>query len=298
MCVNTAFAIMRNSHEAIRSHIKEMMVLIDGDNASQFDAFNTSWSDLHRIVQVHMSMEDHDMFPLLIKANGGPINLEHLHEADAENEKYVNDCIAKMQGTSSSDDKAMAWAELGDALKNWREAHLAHLKKEEEVMMPLTMKTGATPVERTRVVHTNLVTTALARNASEFEYYIGWCVRKLSKHGSPMQSPEVATRVFVRGLWCACSTAQWAIFRPVVQKNCTAEQWSALVDAYNIDVPVGDESLSLSAPAAAAAAAAATPAAASAAASATSASSATKQSTAAESNTAESGSGGGCCIIS
>jgi hypothetical protein len=109
--------------------------------------------------------------------------------------------------------------------------------------MSLTQKTAPTATERAIIVHKMLVIPALARSATEFEHYMGWCIHKLSIHGSTSQSPEVATTVFVRALWSASSAAQWACFRPIAEKNCSSEQWSKMVETHHVGQPVGDENL-------------------------------------------------------
>jgi hypothetical protein len=134
------------------------------------------------------------------------------------------------------------------------------------------------------------VCTALARDGAEFEHMVGWVCGKLSAHGSESQPAEVATRVFVRALWSASTAAQWARFCPILEKSCTAEQWKAMVETYQVDKPVGDDGLLNAPPTAPPAAPAAATTAASTAASPTPAP--------ASGNAAQASSGsGGCCII-
>ena len=108
--------------------------------------------------------------------------------------------------------------------------HLAH---EEEVMMPLVLKTASSPEGLARVVHERLLVPG--ERLPNFDWYIGWVVRMLSEYGSTEQSPSVATRVFAWALQRVCSPVQWARLRPVVESNCSPVIWAELVAQFGLD---------------------------------------------------------------
>jgi hypothetical protein len=122
---------------------------------------------------------------------------------------------------------------LRSAWSAWKEDHLHHLTHEEEVMMPLTMKTAPTPDARARIVHDRLLVTG--EKLPDFDWYIGWVVNMLSRHGSETQPANVATRVFAWGLQHACSRDQWNRLRPVVERNCTPAIWEELTSKFGLD---------------------------------------------------------------
>ena len=65
------FAVMRNSHEAMRMSIKNVLSIHieNGDIAK----FRVAWIDFQRAMEVHMEMEDKDMFPLLNSVSGNQL---------------------------------------------------------------------------------------------------------------------------------------------------------------------------------------------------------------------------------
>lgn len=221
------FAIMRSAHEALRASIRlQEQKLGAGDVAG----FRDEWQTFQRAVAVHMAMEDDSMFELLDGVGGGAItsaNLPEEHVKDAILAAAVDAAL----GTSEENTVRAAWS-------TWRDDHLHHLEHEEAIMMPLTMKTAATPEARARVVHDRLLEPS--ENLENFAWYIGWVVSMLSQYGSASQPPNVATRVFAWGLQHACSPSQWNRLRPIVQANCTAAIWAELTEKFglNADGPI------------------------------------------------------------
>jgi len=114
-----------------------------------------------------------------------------------------------------------------------KDDRLHHLEHEEEVMMPLTMKTAATPEARARVVHDQLL--GPSESLPDFDWYTGWVVRMLSQHASAAQPPNVATRVFAWGLQHACSPSQWNRLRPIVERNCTPAIWAEMSSKFGLN---------------------------------------------------------------
>jgi hypothetical protein len=216
------FAIMRNAHEALRASIAlQQEALEKGDIA----AFRGQWIEFKRALAVHMAMEDQAMFALLDGVSGGAISAaeipaEHVHDSRL--------AAAVDAAVDASDAKALraAWS-------TWKDDHLHHLAHEEDVMMPLVMKTAPTPQARARVVHERLLVTG--EKLPDFDWYIGWVVHMLSQYGSAGQPASVATRVFAWGLQHASSRDQWRRLRPIVQSNCTPAIWAELSSEFGLD---------------------------------------------------------------
>src|SRR5262245_20006034 len=215
------FAIMRNSHEALRASIRlQEQKLESGDAAG----FRDEWQTFQRALAVHMKMEDEAMFELLDGVSQGAISTAKLpaeHVKDAELARAVDSVL-------SGD-----VAEIRAAWTEWKDDHLHHLTHEEEIMMPLTMKTAATPEARARVVHDRLLTPA--EKFPNFDWYVGWVVSMLSQHGSASQPPNVATRVFAWGLQQACSPSQWKRLGPIVQASTTPAIWDELTSKFGLN---------------------------------------------------------------
>jgi hypothetical protein len=216
------FAIMRNAHEALRASIRlQGEALESGDTR----AFADEWRRLRRGLAVHMAMEDDAMFALLDEASGGAISAAGLPAEHNEDTRLAASVDAASTG---SDLAALRFAWLA-----WRDEHLRHLEHEETVMMPLTMKTAPTPEGRARIVHDRLLTPSA--QGPDFDWFVGWVVTMLSRHGSSSQSPAVATRVFAWGLQHASSPAQWRRWRPIVEQSCPPGMWDELAAGFDLD---------------------------------------------------------------
>jgi hypothetical protein len=216
------FAIMRNAHEALRASIQLQEQKLD---AGDMAAFLKEWRMFQRALVVHMAMEDDAMFALLDDISGGAITAAQLPAEHVEDERLA----AAVDMTFAKGDASA----LRAAWSVWKEHHLHHLEHEEEVMMPLTMKTAATPEARARVVHDRLL--APTETLPDFDWFIGWVVRMLSEHGSTGEPANVATRVFAWGLQHACSPSQWQRLRPIVEHNCTPAIWAELTSKFGLN---------------------------------------------------------------
>jgi hypothetical protein len=216
------FAIMRNAHEALRASIRvQEQKLASGDTA----AFREEWQRFQRALAVHMAMEDDSMFDLLDGVSAGAISAAKLPEEHLEDTRLARAVDASL-GNGDSAAVRTAWS-------TWKEDHLHHLTHEEEIMMPLTMKTAPTPDARARIVHDRLL--GPAEKLPNFDWYVGWVVGMLSTHGSAGQPANVATRVFAWGLQHACSPSQWDRLRPIVERNCTPAIWAELTSKFGLN---------------------------------------------------------------
>jgi hypothetical protein len=216
------FAIMRNSHEALRASIRQQEQKLDAGNKG---AFQDEWRSFQRALAVHMAMEDDSMFGLLDSVGAGAITAAKLPAEHLEDKRLAGVVDAELAAGDANAVRA-AWSA-------WKDDHLHHLAHEEEVMMPLTMKTAPTPEARARVVHDKLL--GPSESLPNFDWYIGWVVKMLSEHGSAGQPPNVATRVFAWGLQHACSPSQWNRLRPIIERNCAPAIWNELTSKFGLN---------------------------------------------------------------
>jgi hypothetical protein len=215
------FAIMRNAHEAMRASIRLQERNIDSGNLT---GFRDEWESYCRALAVHMAMEDDAMFGLLENVGDGAISKAGLPDEHVEDSRLAQDVDAGLE-TGNMEAIRSAWSK-------WKADHLHHLEHEEEIMMPLVMKTADNPAALARVVHDRLLTPS--ESLPNFDWYVGWVVKMLSEHGSVEHPPNVATRVFAWALQHVCSPDQWLRLRPVVEQNCTPEIWSELVSEFGL----------------------------------------------------------------
>lgn len=217
------FAVMRNAHEALRASITLQGRALD---AGDRDAFRDEWGRFGRALAVHMAMEDRAMFALLDEVGGGAVSQAALpdeHLRDTELARAVDAAL-----TGGPTDLRAAW-------DTWRADHLHHLEHEEQVMMPLTMKTAPTPDGRARVFQDRVLRPSLA--LPDLDWYLGWVVSMLARHGSAGQPGHVAVRAFAWGLQAASTRDQWDRFRPIVREHATPPIWDELVQKFGLDGP-------------------------------------------------------------
>ena len=217
-----SFAILRNTHEAFRTSIRLQEQMLKLGDATHFHA---EWQAFKRALAVHVAMEDHTMFALLDEVGGGAIAAAHLPDEHVEDEVLA----ARVDVALAAGSAALLYA----TWVAWKEGHLRHLAHEEKIVTPLTMKTAPTPEARGRIVHERVLTPT--ESLPDFDWSIGWVVRRLSEFGSTAQPPHVATRVFAWGLQNACSRSQWRRLRPIVRRNCTPAIWAELTSKFGLD---------------------------------------------------------------
>lgn len=218
------FAIMRNAHEALRASIRLQEAALE---AGDTEAFADEWLRLRRGLAVHMAMEDRGMFALLDSVGDGACSAAGLPAEHTDDTRLASGVDAVLEDEDEGLDA------LRGAWSAWREEHLHHLEHEEAVMMPLTMKTAPTPEGRARIVNERLLTPGT--ELADFDWFVGWVVGMLSRHGSSAQPPAVATRVFVWGLQHASTPDQWRRLRPIAQRSCPPEMWDELARGYGLD---------------------------------------------------------------
>lgn len=179
-----SFAVARNTHEAFRWAIKEMTESLDASNTS---AFADQWKQYVRNLDVHEVMESDGMFPLLLEYNPEVSELATEHENQKALMAAVDQAVEKGEVSA-----------MKSSFEAWKEDQLAHLKHEEDIMMPITKKVGDSPQGRSEVFHTRVM-PALEKS-NDYDFHLGWVIQKLSTYGSASQPPEVAVRAYAHGL--------------------------------------------------------------------------------------------------
>ncbi len=214
-----AFAILRNTHEVLRSSITLMSELLE---KGALDEFRQEFASFRRCRNTHLAMEEDAIFELLDKVGNGAITeagLSQEHVQDYANAKLLE------QATTADD--------VGRAFEVWKEFQLGHMSHEEKVMGPLTMKTAPTPAERGRVVQDHIVQPAI--DSGDFDWYLAFVIKRLTAYGTAQQPPNIAVRVFAWGLQYASTPKQWNEWKTIVQDNTSNEIWQEMVEQFQID---------------------------------------------------------------
>ncbi len=121
-----AWAVLRNFHEAVRMSLKEMSEAVNSDETARARSL---FRDLRRAMEDHAAVEDAAIMAYL--ASFGPLSKDEFPVEHVEDDR-----LAKIVLEADNDSYASKY-------NSYKSNLLAHLKHEEEQMMPLTQKTGS-----------------------------------------------------------------------------------------------------------------------------------------------------------
>jgi len=231
------FAVMRNCHEVIRNVIKECDKAADKEDVKEL---STLFEELTRCIDTHVAFEEKGFFPLV----GGyfdDVHKKELGDIHEEDEKLTTVLKEALKGEDTS-------AAL-NAYKAWKDYHLSHLKKEEEVMMPLVPKFAKATMKGDSIKMGEVFNKhILTPNFDDAVWFAGYCCGVLSKYGSQKQDGFTAMRVFAHGLQYGSSPEQWKMMLPEIKTKIPAEHYERLVKECDIEAPgkaIGSFSLQL-----------------------------------------------------
>ena len=109
----------------------------------------------------------------------------------------------------------------------------AHLKHEEDIMMPLVARL---PQPKAPLFAHWCLTAGIAHG--NFDHFVAHGVQSLSAFGSAKNTPVGATRVFVHALKTLCTPAQWAHYLPVARGAAPPEIWASVIaDVPSLETP-------------------------------------------------------------
>lgn len=225
--VAMSFAVMRNTHEAFRSFMKQGSDLI---KAGALAEFSGKFGEFEMVLSSHAIHEESGMFSYLdavaAAVGHGAASTESFcqeHEREVDLRNAIRFASTVEEASSAFD----TWAAFF-------ESHLAH---EEKVMMPLTQKLASTPSARSQAFAKHVLSHAEGQDKN-FDQFIAWTVKQLSTYGSAGQSAPICTRVWVFGLQTAATAQQWKRWQSIIQASCTPEVFKdicANIDFYGID---------------------------------------------------------------
>jgi hemerythrin HHE cation binding domain-containing protein len=215
-------AVMRNYHEVLRNDLAKVLTPLA--DAGDLAAFGAAWQAYTAAIAVHASMEDG------VEGAGAGITalLDHHFDGAAGaatfRAEHVQEHVmqrAVTQALTVGTDGAPA---LRDAFAAYRAFAEAHLKHEEDIMMPLVARL---PAPKAPLFADWCLSAGIAHGG--FENFVAHGVRSLAAHGSAKNTPAGATRVFVHSLKTVCTPAQWAQYLPVARSAAPPEIWAAVV---------------------------------------------------------------------
>ena len=212
-------AIMRNYHEVLRNDLAKVLAPLA--QAGDLASFALAWHAYTRAIAVHAAMED----GVEGAGGGSAAMLDHYFDGAADAPAFKAEHVLEHAGQHSV---TTALGEGTDALRKafgaYRALAEAHLKHEEDVMMPLVQRL---PQPKAPKFAQWCVSAGIAQG--DFEHFVAHGVESLATHGSGKNTPAGATRVFVHSLKTVCSPEQWAAYRPIARAAAPAEIWAAVI---------------------------------------------------------------------
>ena len=212
-------AVMRNYHEVLRNDLAKVLAPLaaEGDVAG----FAKAWSAYTAAIAVHAAMED----GVEGAGGGSAAMLDHYFDGAAGaavfKEEHVREHAGQRTVTAAI---AEGPAALRAAFEAYRALAEAHLKHEEDVMMPLIVRL---PQPKAPKFAQWCVSAGIAHGG--FEHFVRHGVESLSTHGSGKNTPAGAARVFLHSLKSVCSPAQWAVYLPIARAAAPPSIWAAVV---------------------------------------------------------------------
>jgi len=212
-------AVMRNYHEVLRNDLaRELTPLAEAGDLAGFAA---AWRAYTAAIAVHAAMED----GVEGAGGGSAAMLDHHFDGAAGaamfKDEHVHEHAMQQAVTDALPQGAAA---VRAAFAAYRVMAEAHLKHEEDIMMPLVARL---PAPKAPLFAHWCLSAGIAHGG--FEHFVAHGVRSLATHGSAKNTPAGATRVFVHALKTICTPAQWVHYLPVARQAAPPAIWAAVL---------------------------------------------------------------------
>ena len=212
-------AVMRNYHEVLRNDLAR--VLAPMADAGDVAGFAQAWEAFTRAIAVHAAMEDG------VEGAGGGITtmLDRYFDGAAGAAMWRDEHVHEhaMQATVS-DAIPRGIDALRAAYDDYRAAAEAHLKHEEDVMMPLVARL---PQPKAPLFAAWCLSAGIAHG--DFDHFVAHGVKSLAAFGSTKNTPVGATRVFLHSLKTVSTPAQWQRFLPIARSAAPPQVWAGVL---------------------------------------------------------------------
>ena len=212
-------AVMRNYHEVLRNDLAKVLAPLAA--AGDLAAFGPAWDAYRRGIAVHAAMED----GVEGAGGGSAAMLDHYFDGAAGaavfRAEHVREHAAQDAVTAALGQGVGA---LRAAFAAYQALAEAHLKHEEDVMMPLVARLDLPKAPKFAQW---CVSAGVAHGG--FEHFVRHAVASLATFGSTKNPPAVATRVWLHSLKSVTTPEQWAAFLPIARAAAPAAVWAAIV---------------------------------------------------------------------
>ena len=216
-------------HEVIRGAMKDIeKALNDGDLKSA----QATWKDLHSWEDIHKHMEEGTM-----DSNGSPITpigMFALLDKECENVAQENNLRHQHTDLESPEIKLTkalndpSSKKVTDSMKEayavFQKENLAHLEKEEKIMMPNVMKLTKAGKPMKKLMAEEIFPNCAKEDQ---EFFIKFANKTLQNHEDGM--PRV--RVFDHALWAISKPEEWKLWDQWIKEVLSDEKYNELQTA-------------------------------------------------------------------
>lgn len=219
------FAVQRNAHEVIRGL---MMGVGKSDDVA---SFRSNFKQFQAYMALHARTEDggngcKGLFAMLDERGDGlamSAGLRDLHVNIDAAEKAIQD-MTEDDG-AELDALKTKWAEF-------EELNEAHLKKEEDIIMPQIMKMAKSGVNMKEIMREDVLAGVWDEaNIEEFKEWVTISVRTLENYFP--KAPKA--RVWIHALMASCTPEQWRVFLPAVKAGLSEELYTSINDLIEME---------------------------------------------------------------
>lgn len=212
-------AVMRNYHEVLRNDLSK--VLSPLAEAGDVAGFSTAWQAYTGAIAVHAAMED----GVEGAGGGSAAMLDHYFDGAAGAAVFKEEHVQEHAMQAAVTDAIPRGTDaLRAAFEAYRAMAEAHLKHEEDIMMPLVARL---PAPKAPLFASWCLTAGIAHGG--FDHFVTHGVQSLAAWGSAKNTPVGATRVFLHSLKTICTPAQWRQYLPLARTAAPPEIWAGVL---------------------------------------------------------------------
>ena len=213
-------AIMRNAHEVIRGAMKDIHTMLEKDD---FESARALWYQFNRFSDLHMRMEEglkkanaKGLFQLVDDHADGAAKkagLRHHHSNLYELEEDMVDIF----------ERAPDIQRAKEVYPYFLEENYAHLKEEEDILMPAISKMMKKGVNIKKYIKSDILPVLLHKEG-DLEFFLKFGNEVLERHDNVEGKPRV--RVFDHAFWALASGEEWAEWSVWIQESLSPEKYA------------------------------------------------------------------------
>lgn len=219
---DNSLAFIACLHDAFRAAAEKLRSLVGSGRIEEAAA---AWQSYSRASAFHASNEDSVVFPYLDEMSGSyQITRSRVGE-DHEAEQVLVRAVDAELGLGGLRE---------DTLEVWRAFALAHLDREEKVVLPLDARLGEDVVARGLAAYSKIMLPSFAANEAELLWTLGWAADVLGG-GLGDLSPAACIGKLCLSFQGVTNAPQYEKVKEAVRSGCGEEVWGEATQTHAVD---------------------------------------------------------------